>query len=162
MPHELVNFFAHLFLEILGAGNAHAVFAAQRSFELQHERSHFVGNLPVFFQILRAVQIQHRPHVQQSRRGVAVIGGIQSEPPHQLLQFGGVGRQVPRPHGRVFDEGHGFGSARATGQKRQSRLAQRPYEFGFVRCLQNALTQAQFAFFQQRQPLVNILEKFDD
>ena len=51
LPHELVNFFAHLRLEIFGARNADAVFAAQRSFELQHQRGHLVGNLPVFFQI---------------------------------------------------------------------------------------------------------------
>ena len=33
-----------------------------------HQRRHFIGDLPEFFQVLRVVQIQHRAHVQQARR----------------------------------------------------------------------------------------------
>ena len=34
LPHELIKLFADMFLEVLGAGDADAVFAGQRALEL--------------------------------------------------------------------------------------------------------------------------------
>ncbi len=85
----------------------------ERPLELLHQRGHFVGDLPVFLQILRAMQIQHRAHVQQSRRRVPVIRRLQSQPAHQLLQLADVGRQILGPHRRVLDEADRLGVALA-------------------------------------------------
>ena len=86
LAHQIEQFVAQLLRHEFGARDADAVLGRERSFELPDQRRRLVGKLPEFFQIVRAVQIEHRPHVQQSRRGVTVIGGLQAERAHDCLQ----------------------------------------------------------------------------
>jgi hypothetical protein len=55
--HHAIQFIADLRLQKFRARDAHAVFARERTFELQNQRGNFVGDLPEFFQILRTLQI---------------------------------------------------------------------------------------------------------
>ena len=109
---------------------------AMRAFELRDQRGDLIGDLPEFFQVVRAMQIQHGADVQQPAGRVAVKRRLDADPRHQLLQPGNIGGQILRAHRRVFDEARGLRIAFAAGEQGEAGFAhgpdQRNFAFGFA------------------------------
>ena len=160
--HHVEKFLADLRRQKFRARNANAVFTRERAFELGDQRGNCVGNLPEFPEIAGALQIQHRPDVQQPRRRVTVIGSRHTRLLHELLQVGNVGRQILRTHRCVLDEAGGLRVALAAGQQGQASLAHRPHEIRLGLRLQNQLAQTELLLFQQGEPLLGVLKKLHD
>ena len=93
------------------------MFAGERAFELPDQRGDLVGDLAILFQVVRMMQIQHRPDVQQARRRVAVERCLHPDALHQFLQARDIRRQILRPHRRVLDEARRLGRAFAAGEQ---------------------------------------------
>ena len=108
------------------------MFRCERTFELRHERSDFIGDLPEFFQVVAAVQIEHRTDVQQSRRRMAVKRRFDTNAPHQFLQARDIRWQIARLHRCVFDEARRLGVTFAAREQGKSRFAHRPNEIAFA------------------------------
>src|SRR5438874_567398 len=83
--HHLQQLIAKLVAHIFGARDADSVLGGERTFELTHQRGSFICDLPEFFQIGGAVQIEHRSHMQKSTSGKPVIAYRQTQWLHHYL-----------------------------------------------------------------------------
>ena len=124
--HHLEQLVAELFAHVLCAGDADTMLSRKRTFELSHQGGGLIGHLSKFFQVRRAVEVEHRSHVKQSTSSVTVITRLQPERFHDRLQAAHVSWQLCRANGSVFDKRHWLGRTDATRQKREARFAHRP------------------------------------
>src|SRR5437016_2508412 len=83
LTHYAQESLSNLRGHVLGPGNPHSVLRGKRSFELPDQGRNLACQLPEFNAVLRQVQIEYRTHVEQSRGGVTVIGGLQPQLPDQ-------------------------------------------------------------------------------
>ena len=67
LAHHSEQLIAELLAHVFRARDADAVLGGERTFELPHQRGGLIGDLPEFFQIGRAVQIEHGSNMQQVR-----------------------------------------------------------------------------------------------
>src|SRR2546421_335278 len=72
LPHRSEQFLAQLLAHVFGAGDADTMLGRQRTFELFHQRRGLVRDLAKFFQIFRAMKIEHRPDMQKPARGMTI------------------------------------------------------------------------------------------
>ena len=63
--HHFQQLIAKLVAHVFGARDAHAMLGGERTFELTDQGGSFVCDLPEFFQIGGAVQIENWPDMQQ-------------------------------------------------------------------------------------------------
>ncbi len=162
LPHQQKHLFADLLLEKFRSRNAHAVLTGERSVELPHQRGNFPGNLAELFQVRGRVQVQHGPHVQQTGPGMAVIRGLQSQFPDQLLQPVVISRQILRAHRRVFNARHRLRVARPSRQQRKPRLAQRPHMIDLGERLHDFLPPAKGHPFHRGEPVLDLAVELND
>ena len=160
--HDVQQFIAELFVHILGACDADAVFRGKRAAKLPNECRCFVRHSSKLFQITSLMQIQHRSHVQQSARGMSVVTCFEPQRFHDRFQSRDICRQLRRTNRRVLDERDRFCRADTTGQKRQTRLAHRPNEIHLGGLRQNFCAQPELSRLQYRQAFRDIVVELDD
>src|ERR1051325_11563475 len=72
LAQDFEQFVAELVAHVFSARDADSMLGGERPFKLPYERGGLISDLPEFFQIGCAMQIEHRPDMQQSAGGVAV------------------------------------------------------------------------------------------
>src|SRR6266511_6319425 len=123
LSHDAEQLVSELLAHVFGARDADAVLSRERTLELPHQRRRLIGDLPEFFQIGRAMEIENGANMEQSAGGVTIITRLQSERVHDRLQSAHVIRQLRGTNGRVFNERDRLCLPDAAGQKRETRFA---------------------------------------
>ena len=80
--HHTEQLVPELLAHVFGARDTDTVLGGERAFELPNQRGGLIRDLSKLFQIGRAMQIEHRSHVQQPGGGVAVITRLQAKRLH--------------------------------------------------------------------------------
>src|SRR5260370_29335791 len=116
-PHHIEERIAKLLAHVLGARDADSVLGGERSFELPDEGGSLIGYQPELSQIVRTMEIENGPDMEQTARGMSVVARFQSEGFHDRLQPADVIGQLRRTNRCVFNERDRFRWTDAAGQK---------------------------------------------
>src|SRR5260370_7414786 len=92
------------------------------------ERGSLIGYQPELSQIVRTMEIENGPDMEQAARGMSVVARFQSEGFHDRLQPADVIGQLRRTNRCVFNERDRFRWTDAAGQKGNAGFAHPPNE----------------------------------
>src|SRR5436309_1773089 len=108
------------------------------------------------------MQIQNWSYVKQTARRMAIVARLQAKGFYDRLQSAYVFEQLSGTNGGVFYKRDGFRRPNATGQKRETRFADRPDQI-HLRCIgENFFAQPELSRFQNRQPFYDVIVELDD
>ena len=103
-----------------------AMLTRQRPAILPHQVCHIARNRLRALHIPRLLEVQLRPQMQLSHRGVGVVDTVHLVPRHQLGKLRDVGRQIRHRHRRVLHQRLRLPVARAPHQHAEPRLPELP------------------------------------
>ena len=131
VPQGLVQLGREQGLVVVAAGQSVPVLTAHDPVELARQRQAVLAGQAQVFHPARGLQVQQRPHVQASGRGVGVHGGGRHVREQLAVgqDLGHVFRQMLRGHADVFDAGERLVLAALPHEQIQAGLAQFPYLF---------------------------------